>query len=264
MFAVVCSTLSRPSLPVIGRRDVAHSFDRDGQPHVARALCGTPPTWSRPRSQHSCATLCGAEGYGGADRPQHGGRPKPAEDDRSAVGEVRPRHESELGLPALSMSGQAGRGSGAARCPGRPQQAEIGGVRHRRRIGGVDRSRGCRGQAVASPGKTPHDAGQLRGSAQELCARPKPSSTPPRLPWRWPRTSSATPRCAPTSTASSRPSALGRPQVVNMHQKQQARRPSMYTWANLHIGSQRSKRFCPSAISGERHPGRLGKQPRVA
>jgi hypothetical protein len=46
MFAVACSTLARPSLPVTGRRDVAHSFDRDGQPHdghleLARGARGT-------------------------------------------------------------------------------------------------------------------------------------------------------------------------------------------------------------------------------
>jgi hypothetical protein len=33
VFAPRCSTLLRPSLPVIGRRDVGHSFDRDGQLH---------------------------------------------------------------------------------------------------------------------------------------------------------------------------------------------------------------------------------------
>jgi hypothetical protein len=46
MFAVACSTLARPSLPVTGRREVAHSFDRDGQTHdchleLARGARGT-------------------------------------------------------------------------------------------------------------------------------------------------------------------------------------------------------------------------------
>jgi len=36
MFAVA-STLSHPSLLVIGRRDVTHSFDRDGRLELARA-----------------------------------------------------------------------------------------------------------------------------------------------------------------------------------------------------------------------------------
>jgi len=54
------------------------------------------------------------------------------------------------------------------------------------------------------------------------------------------------------------------PATGRQHAPKAAGATSMYTWANLHIGRQRSKRFCPSAVSGERHPGRLGKQPRVA
>ena len=78
--------------------------------------------------------------------------------------------------------------------------------------------------AVASPGKTPHDVGQLRGSAQELAlgrsqARRRQDchgdgQGPARL------------RRAARQRRRRRhgPSAPGRAQVVNMHQKQQARR----------------------------------------
>jgi hypothetical protein len=48
MFAVACSTLARPSLPVIGRRGVAHSCDRDGQSHVTSNLRAQPMSPRHP------------------------------------------------------------------------------------------------------------------------------------------------------------------------------------------------------------------------
>lgn len=54
MFDVACSTLARPSLPVIGRRDVAHSCDRDEQPRGGHVeTCGPSQSHRGTRRQLS-------------------------------------------------------------------------------------------------------------------------------------------------------------------------------------------------------------------
>src|SRR5262245_64391992 len=59
MSAVACSRLFRPSLPVIGGRDVAHSFDTDGN--------RTPVTWNS-RAGHAApgGIATGGSGLGNA------------------------------------------------------------------------------------------------------------------------------------------------------------------------------------------------------
>jgi hypothetical protein len=80
MSAVAGWRLFRPSLPVIGGNDVAHSFDTDGQPHaghmeLARGARGTwrhgqwrvpdwgnaaatSRTWERRRGLYGCSLSC--------------------------------------------------------------------------------------------------------------------------------------------------------------------------------------------------------------
>ena len=102
--------------------------------------------------------------------------PKPVEDDRRAVGEVRPRYESDLGFRVagkiiartVDVGASVKKGDLLARLDdaGLSQQAEVGGRRSRRRAGRWSK-RKRRGPLPAIARQRHHDARQLRRRAQE-------------------------------------------------------------------------------------------------
>jgi regulatory helix-turn-helix LysR family protein len=102
MFAVTCSTLARPLLPVIGRRDVAHSCDRDGQPHdghleLARGARGTYRGSGLGKCRRDLTSWQHRSGLYGRSRSCH----------RSC--DFRRNFVTEAAIPSLALERHAGK-----------------------------------------------------------------------------------------------------------------------------------------------------------
>ena len=123
--------------------------------------------------------------------------PKPIDDDRRAIGEVRPRYESDLGFRVAGKIvartrrrgrlGQEGRVLARLDDPGLSQQAEVGWRRHRRRAGGSGRGAGRRGTPAPPAGQWHTPRAPTTMSRSRICARPRPSVDAARTPRKWPR-----------------------------------------------------------------------------
>ena len=131
--------------------------------------------------------------------------PKPIDDDRQAVGEVRARYESDLGFRVsgkvvarlVDIGVSVKKGDVLARLDEqdyrnklKSAEADIAAAE-----AVLDRSAGRRGAPAPAARHPARPRAPTTIPRSRTCARPKPSSTPPRRRAIWPRTSSAMPSC---------------------------------------------------------------------
>ena len=136
--------------------------------------------------------------------------PKPIEDERSAVGEVRPRYESELGFliagkmvtRAVDIGVSVKKGDLLARLDEQDNANRLKSAEADFAAAEAVLVEARARKAASAIARQRHDdAGELRRRAKEFTVRQGEDRMRLRPPWISPRTNSVTPNCMPISTA---------------------------------------------------------------